>query len=46
MSNWQLNKLISGIKNGIEITLKLSSKVVGNLNDENSFPYNLLLTNT
>ena len=46
MSNSQLKKLIFGIKIGIEITLKLSSKVVGNLNDENSFPYNLLLTNT
>ena len=42
----QLNKLKSGIKNGTEVTLKLSSNVVGNSNDENNFLYNLLLTNT
>ena len=33
------------IKNGIELTLKLSSNVVGS-NDENNFPHKLLLTNT
>ena len=46
LSNSQLNKLKSGIKNGTEVTLKLSSNVVGDSNDENIFPHKLLLTNT
>ena len=45
-SNSQLNKLKSGIKHGTEVTLKLSSNVVGDSNDENNFPHKLLLTNT
>ena len=45
LSNSQLNKLKSGIKTGNEITLKLSSNVVGDSNEKNSFPYKLLLTN-
>ena len=46
LSNSQLNKLKSGIKNGTEVTLKLSSNVVGDSNDENNIPHKLLLTNT
>ena len=46
LSNSQLNKLKSGIKNGAEVTLKLSSNVVGNSNDENNFLHKFLLTNT
>ena len=46
LSNSQINKLKSGIKNGTEITLKLSSNFVGDSNDKNNFPHNLLLTNT
>ena len=46
LSNSQLNKLKSGIKNGTEVTLKLSSNVVGDSNDENNFSHELLLTNT
>ena len=46
LSNSQLEKLKSGIKNGAELTLKLSSKVVGASNDENNFPHKLLLINT
>ena len=46
LSNSQLNKLKSGIKNGTEVTLKISSNVVGDSNDENNFPHKLLLTNT
>ena len=42
----QLNKLKSGIKNGTEVTLKISSNVFGDSNDENNFLYKLLLTNT
>ena len=45
-SNSQLNKLKSKIKNDTEIILKLSFNVVGDTNDENNFPQNLLLTNT
>ena len=33
-------------KNGTEVTLKLSSNVVGYSNDENNFPYKLLSTET
>ena len=42
----QLNKLKSGIKYGTEVTLKLSSNVVGDSNDENNFQHKLFLTNT
>ena len=43
-SNSQLNKLKSGIKNGTEVTLNLSSSVIGDSNDETNFPHKLLLT--
>ena len=46
MSNSQLNKLKPGIKNGTEVTLKISSNVVGDSNDENNFLHKLLLTNS
>ena len=46
MSNSQLNKLKSRIKNGTEITLKILSNVIGDSNDENNLPHRLLLTNT
>ena len=46
LSNSQLNKLKFGIKNDNEITLKLSSNVVGDSIDENIFLHKLLLTNT
>ena len=46
LSNSQLNKLKSGTKIGTEVTLKLSSNVVGDSNDENNFPHKSLLTNT
>ena len=42
LSNWQLNKSKSGKKNGIEVTLKLSS----NSCDKTNFSHKLLLTNT
>ena len=41
LSHSQHNKLKYGIKNGTEVTLKLSSNVVGN-----HFPHKFLLTNT
>ena len=42
LTNLQLNKLKSGIKNGTEVTLKISSNVVGDSSDENNFPITLL----
>ena len=46
LSNSQLNKLKSGKKNGIDVTLNLSSNVAGDSNDETNFPHKLLLTDT
>ena len=45
-STLQVNTLKSGIKNGTEVTLKISLNVVGDSTDENNFPHKLLLTNT
>ena len=45
LSNLHLNKLNSAIKNKTEVVLRLSSNVIGNSNDETSFPHELLLTN-
>ena len=39
--NSQISKLKSGIKNGTEVTLKISSKIIGDSNDENNFPHKL-----
>ena len=46
LSNLQLNKQKSWIKNNTEVTLKISSNAIGDSNDENNFPQKLLLTNT
>ena len=46
LPNLQLNKLKLGIKNSTEVTLKISSNVVGDSNNENNFPHKLVLTNT
>ena len=46
LSNSQLTILKSGVKNGTEVTLKLSSNVTGDSNDENNFRHKLFLTNT
>ena len=45
LSNSQLNKLKSAIKNKTEIVLRLSSNMIGNSNNETNFPHKLLLTN-
>ena len=45
MSNFQLDKWKSELKNGTEVTLKLSSNVVGGSNDKINFRHKLLLTN-
>ena len=46
LSNLQLKKLKSGIKNNTEVTLKNSSNIVGDSNDKNIFPHDLLLANS
>ena len=45
LSNSQLNKLQSAIKNEAEVVLRLSSNMVSNSDDETNFPHKLLLTN-
>ena len=45
LSNSQLNKLKSAIKNETDVALRLSSNMVGNSDDETNFPHKLLLTN-
>ena len=46
LSNSQLKNLKLEIKNDTKVTLNLSSNVVGDCNDEASFPHKLLLNNT
>ena len=46
LSDSQLNKLKSAIKNGTEVTLNLSANIIGGYNNENNLPNKLLLTNT
>ena len=43
LSNSQLNKLKSAIKDETEVVLRLSSNMIGD--NENNFPHKLLLTN-
>ena len=45
LSNPQLNKLKSSIKNEIDVNLRISSNMVGNSNDNTNFPDELSLTN-
>ena len=46
LSNSQLNKLKSSIKNKPDVVLRISSNMVGDSNDNNTnFPHELLLTN-
>ena len=44
LSNLQLNKLKSAIKNETDVILRLSSNMIRNLDDEVNFPHELLLT--
>ena len=46
LSNSQLKKLKSAIKNVTKITLNLSSNFIESSNDETNFSHKLLLTNT
>ena len=45
LSNSQLNKLKSAIKNELEVVLRISSNMIGDSNDKTNFPHELLLTN-
>ena len=45
LSNSQLNKLKSSIKNETDVVLRISSNLVGNSNDNTNFLHELLLTN-
>ena len=45
LSNSQLSKLKSAIKNENDVVLRISSNMVGNSNDNTNFPHELLLTN-
>ena len=45
LSNSQLSKLKSSIKNEADVVLRISSNMVSNSNDNTNFPHELLLTN-
>ena len=44
LSNTQLNKLKSAIKNETDVVIRLSSNMIGDSNDKTNFPRELLLT--
>ena len=44
LTNSQLNKLKSAIKNEIDVVIRLSPNMMGDSNDEDNFPHELLLT--
>ena len=45
LSNSQLSKLKSAIRNENDVVLRISSNMAGNSNDNTNFPHELLLTN-
>ena len=45
LSNSQLHKLKSAIKNETEVVLRLPSNIIGNSDDKINFSHELLLTN-
>ena len=45
LSNSQLNKLKSSVKNETDVVSRISSNMVGNSNDNTNFPNELLSTN-
>ena len=45
LSNSQLNKLNSAIKNENDVVIRLSPIMIGDSNDKYNFPHELLLTN-
>ena len=44
LSNSQLNKLKSAIKNEHDVVVRLSPNMIGDCNDKTNFPHELLLT--
>ena len=44
LSNSQLNKLKSAIKNQIHVVIRLSPNMIGDSNDKTNFSHELLLT--
>ena len=44
LSNLQLNKLKSAIKNETDVVIRLSPNMIGDSNDEANLPHELLLT--
>ena len=44
LSNSQVNKLKSAIKNENNVVIRLSPNMIGDSNDKGSFPHELLLT--
>ena len=46
LSNSQLHELKSVIKNGTELTLNISSKMIGSSNAETNFPHKWLFADT
>ena len=44
LSNSQLNKLKSAIKNENDVVIRLSPNMIGDSNDRTNFPHELLLT--
>ena len=45
LSDSQLSKLKSAIKNKADVVLRLPSNMIGNSDDNTNFPHDLLLTN-
>ena len=45
LSNSQLNKLKSAIKNETDVVLRLSLNMIGSSKDETNFPHKLMVTN-
>ena len=41
LSNSQLNKIKSALKNETDVILRLSSNMIGNSDDETNFPHKL-----
>ena len=44
LSNSQLHKLKSAIKNETDVVIRLSPNMIGDSNDQTNFPHALLLT--
>ena len=43
LSNPQLNKLKSAVKNKTDVILRLSSNMIANSDDETNFPHNIIV---